>query len=773
MRQLRRRRVSDAQRLDIPQSIAATIEAGGFPCLCSKPDSELPEYLALIERASFRDHQALLFDRLAKTLEAEGLFLVSYFYDRDPRVCQPRDGSSTVRLNDLRKRHPEHRLLLFTAGEELIDPISGGLASSMSLLLDWRERVVLTPKERGAWGFRERTLEEAFVVLPATVLGLSQLADRLELPTRLDQAEPAREASGLAWSGASRAASVDDLRRYLGEPGFEWLCACAVYPELHWDMTLYLGALPALGKGCLREESLLRLACLPWFRGGTLPDNLRLRLLEQLSPAQEREARNAVVKLLRDNPARPGSFAASARELQILAQDVYLARNEPERLRRFLRRLKDFPQGDAAADGVFLRFLETAQLSRLAIHVPATVRTILFERGVPAFGPKRVTSVLRALPLALTAAWEIVRDLMARKGGKQTADRDAGAWEERYQGLVARRWSIALVLMLALFLLYYGYIVLIALNKPFLARKLGAVTPLGILLGVAVIVFSWLLAAVYFSWVNKTYYPEAGKLKDELTGKGIGPGRTALGPRGLSGRPEEVASPVALANGRPKPESAVSGQRVATSVAQASWRTEAKIVFSYLGVLAFVVLLIEKKDEEVKWHARNGSALLVCEIGLWVAQLVGRILHEPLSSSLACIQGLLTSALWLGILVMHFRCMAAGLRGRRLRIRGISGLADRFSVPHSESSGPAVDVVTWPGGPGVTALLVVGLAISTSLILAPISWYLAERELRAIRQGRSPAPGERIARASRIVGILGTLIFVINLFLFIWSSFMS
>ncbi|HXO29339.1 MAG TPA: L-lactate permease, partial [Thermoanaerobaculia bacterium] len=404
-RLLRRRRVSEAQRLDIPQTIAATIEACGLPTLRVRPDSEFPEYLALIERASYRDHQALLFDRLAKALEAEGVFLVSYFYNGDPRSCQPRDGSSTIRLHELQKRYSEHRLLLFTAGEELIDPISGGFASWVPMLFDWRERAILTPKDERAWGFRERTLEEGFIVLPATVQGLGELADRLELPAQATRDESNRAGLPPSRSAAGPAVSVDELPSHLGEIGFQWLCACAVYPELHWDMTLYLGALPSLGDGSLREELLLRLARLPWFRRGTLPDDLRLRLIERLDPTREQEVRRAVVELLSNNPARPGSFAASSRELQVLAQDAYLARNEPKSFRRVLRRLRAFPQSDIVADRPLLRLMREARVSRLAIAVPSGVRKTLFNRGVSAFGLRWAATAIGALVLAIALVW--------------------------------------------------------------------------------------------------------------------------------------------------------------------------------------------------------------------------------------------------------------------------------------------------------------------------------------------------------------------------------
>jgi uncharacterized membrane protein (DUF485 family) len=84
-----------------------------------------------------------------------------------------------------------------------------------------------------------------------------------------------------------------------------------------------------------------------------------------------------------------------------------------------------------------------------------------------------------------------------------------------FSHLVSQRWRVSLMLTAALFLMYYGYIVLIAVNKPFLAQRLGG-TPIGIPLGAGVIVGSWALTAAYIYWANRHYDPEAARLKDSL-----------------------------------------------------------------------------------------------------------------------------------------------------------------------------------------------------------------------------------------------------------------
>jgi uncharacterized membrane protein (DUF485 family) len=95
------------------------------------------------------------------------------------------------------------------------------------------------------------------------------------------------------------------------------------------------------------------------------------------------------------------------------------------------------------------------------------------------------------------------------------AHRDLLASPE-FRHMLARRWRVSLVLTTLLFLLYYGYIVLIAVNRELLSMKIGDVTTLGIPLGAAVIVGAWALTATYVVWANRHYDPEVDRLRRRL-----------------------------------------------------------------------------------------------------------------------------------------------------------------------------------------------------------------------------------------------------------------
>jgi uncharacterized membrane protein (DUF485 family) len=85
-----------------------------------------------------------------------------------------------------------------------------------------------------------------------------------------------------------------------------------------------------------------------------------------------------------------------------------------------------------------------------------------------------------------------------------------------FKALVTRRWTVSAVLLVALFVTYYGYILLIASNKALMAQRIGEVTTLAIPVGIGVIVVAFVLTAIYVVWANQKYDPEVERLKKQL-----------------------------------------------------------------------------------------------------------------------------------------------------------------------------------------------------------------------------------------------------------------
>jgi uncharacterized membrane protein (DUF485 family) len=85
-----------------------------------------------------------------------------------------------------------------------------------------------------------------------------------------------------------------------------------------------------------------------------------------------------------------------------------------------------------------------------------------------------------------------------------------------FRRLIRRRWTVSLLLTACLFVIYYGFILLVGLNRSLLATRIGAVTTLGIPLGMGVIVGAWLLTALYVVWANRRWDADARALRGRL-----------------------------------------------------------------------------------------------------------------------------------------------------------------------------------------------------------------------------------------------------------------
>ena len=76
----------------------------------------------------------------------------------------------------------------------------------------------------------------------------------------------------------------------------------------------------------------------------------------------------------------------------------------------------------------------------------------------------------------------------------------------KYQELKAKRTSYGLWLTLAMLVVYYGFILLVAFNKPFLAQRLGAgVTTMAMPIGFGVIIFTIVITAIYVRRANNEF----------------------------------------------------------------------------------------------------------------------------------------------------------------------------------------------------------------------------------------------------------------------------
>lgn len=78
--------------------------------------------------------------------------------------------------------------------------------------------------------------------------------------------------------------------------------------------------------------------------------------------------------------------------------------------------------------------------------------------------------------------------------------------DPQFYELVRRRSRLAWILTASMILIYFGFVLTIAYNKPFLAQSLaGGVTTVGIPIGIGVILSAFVLTGIYVARANTAF----------------------------------------------------------------------------------------------------------------------------------------------------------------------------------------------------------------------------------------------------------------------------
>ena|SRR5208337_5522162 len=92
--------------------------------------------------------------------------------------------------------------------------------------------------------------------------------------------------------------------------------------------------------------------------------------------------------------------------------------------------------------------------------------------------------------------------------------------DPEFKELSSKKNTISIILTILELVMYFGFISLIAYNKPFLAQKLnvGGSATIGIPIAVGTILGSWVLTGIYIWWANVKYDELVKKIKAKVGG---------------------------------------------------------------------------------------------------------------------------------------------------------------------------------------------------------------------------------------------------------------
>jgi uncharacterized membrane protein (DUF485 family) len=85
-----------------------------------------------------------------------------------------------------------------------------------------------------------------------------------------------------------------------------------------------------------------------------------------------------------------------------------------------------------------------------------------------------------------------------------------------FKTLVKNKWRVSLLLTSIMLIIYFGFILLIAFDKPLLSTLIGPKITLGLPIGLGILVVAWLLTGIYILWANKKYDKHVDELKKKI-----------------------------------------------------------------------------------------------------------------------------------------------------------------------------------------------------------------------------------------------------------------
>jgi uncharacterized membrane protein (DUF485 family) len=85
-----------------------------------------------------------------------------------------------------------------------------------------------------------------------------------------------------------------------------------------------------------------------------------------------------------------------------------------------------------------------------------------------------------------------------------------------FRKLVKNRWNISLTFTFLMLFVYIGFLLVVAYQKDTLKMPVGDSLNLAIIVGIGIIIFSWLITGVYVYWANNYYDAAVKEIKKDL-----------------------------------------------------------------------------------------------------------------------------------------------------------------------------------------------------------------------------------------------------------------
>ncbi len=333
LNKFRQRTPDDFERLNIPKTINHTIKNAGMVNFQYETPTRPAEYLLLIDAPQANSHLAQLFDLIHEYFQENEVHFERFYWNAQSRLCFNEKNKKGLKPVALQAQFFQSKLLVLSNTDF---STNNTIAAWQKPFKNWQESAVLLPLVTFNKASQFFGKQKNFTPIPATIEGLNFLLESKDVTSRsgaLKKNDIAEIFDKLNTSESSDNKENSDqiisvLEKKYSPSVVPWIAACAIYPSLHWNLTLRLGQMVADAQGeadLLAIENLFEIANLPWFVKGEIPTPIRETLIEFLQtkhPDLYTALTTEVNRLFEDGATFDNPAAASDKEVIIGLNDL-------------------------------------------------------------------------------------------------------------------------------------------------------------------------------------------------------------------------------------------------------------------------------------------------------------------------------------------------------------------------------------------------------------------------------------------------------------------
>jgi formylglycine-generating enzyme required for sulfatase activity len=350
----------------------------------------------LIDRHNSRDHQAQLHNSFYETLKTNNIYVERFYFDNSPLVCRNHRHEGGIALSEILNLYEHAVLMVFTDGLQFIDTMDVKIFKWAMVFKHWQHRFFFSSVSPSYWGIRERLLQQVFrYVLPLSVEGIQTMASDLSqtvntLGDRLSYWQNNADYSLVPVQTVDK--QLETIGLFFKDTMKRWIAACAVYPELNWNLTLALGKMFSGENTPLNSHRhISQLLRLDWFKLGRIPDVFRTALIEKwLSAADRTDVHQFLYDQLGQNTPLPAEPDYESRKLQLAVYDLLRQKNSGEFEQKAGELKKILETSDRLPDMVSIHLINEHEMSSIYFEIPESV---LIRMGVDPSQTKQANKI--------------------------------------------------------------------------------------------------------------------------------------------------------------------------------------------------------------------------------------------------------------------------------------------------------------------------------------------------------------------------------------------